>query len=164
MDRGSPIHDVSKKVTISWLTSDKKQTVGVMTMQDDHRLTAATYAAIPFPYLPPALLSMGKPSSDINRVLWAAVAFPDENFFSFISALPVNLKCVHIQSSGVHLEINNVFLLCKPTHITLSLWFLFYPASCLAIQQTTPADPGWVTAYVSSVCTYMCRHTQLMSE
>lgn len=41
-DRASPIHDVSEEGTMSWLTSDDKWTVGVMTMQDDHRKAAAT--------------------------------------------------------------------------------------------------------------------------
>lgn len=41
-DRASSIHDASEEGTISWLTSDDKWTVGVVTMQNDHREATAT--------------------------------------------------------------------------------------------------------------------------
>lgn len=41
-DGASPIHNVSEERAISWLTLDDKWTVGVMTMQDDHRTATAT--------------------------------------------------------------------------------------------------------------------------
>lgn len=51
-DRASPIHDASEEGAKSWLTSDDKWTVGVMTMQDDHREAMATWTAISYPFRP----------------------------------------------------------------------------------------------------------------